>query len=379
MKMKTGMLLLVAGAMLARELRSQDRVRTPINIPDVPGYVTLKCDFHIHTAFSDGLVWPNIRAEEAWRDGLDAIAITDHLEYQPHKDDLPIKHNRSFEIARSHGDTLNLMVIRGSEITRQMPPGHFNAIFLKDSEPLATPEWRDSINAAVVQGGFVFWNHPGWTGQQADGIARWYAEHDELLAKGALHGIEVVNGDSYYPEAHKWCLEKKLTMLGNSDVHSPINLDYGTALGERRPLTLVFATNRSPAAVKDALVNRRTAVWFGNQVVGEQHFLLPLFQQSIKIHNPRLAIKGTGRVYAQVHNNSDIRYQLRRRGDLGDVVVPDALKLAPQRTTLVELRGRATAEPGRKTLSLPYTVENLLVQPNRGLDVTLAVDVEISK
>ncbi len=54
-----------------------------INIPDIPGYITLKCDFHMHTVFSDGIVWPTYRVNEAWEDGLDVIAISDHLEYQP--------------------------------------------------------------------------------------------------------------------------------------------------------------------------------------------------------------------------------------------------------------------------------------------------------
>ena len=44
----------------------QIRVRTEPKIPDIPGYVTLKCDFHMHTVFSDGNVWPPIRTEEAW-------------------------------------------------------------------------------------------------------------------------------------------------------------------------------------------------------------------------------------------------------------------------------------------------------------------------
>jgi predicted metal-dependent phosphoesterase TrpH len=120
----------------------------PIMIPDIPGYLTLKCDFHIHTVFSDGHVWPAVRSEEAWREGLDAIAITDHIERQPHKKDVNTNHNRSYEIARGPGAELDLMVIRGSEITRGMPPGHLNAIFLEDSEALAVPEWRDSIRAA---------------------------------------------------------------------------------------------------------------------------------------------------------------------------------------------------------------------------------------
>ena len=57
--------------------------RKEFRIPDLTDYKTLKCDFHIHTVFSDGDVWPTVRLAEAWEEGLDAIAITDHLEYNP--------------------------------------------------------------------------------------------------------------------------------------------------------------------------------------------------------------------------------------------------------------------------------------------------------
>ncbi len=59
--------------------------RQEILIPNIPGYITLKCDFHMHTVFSDGVVWPTVRVSEAWEDGLDAIAITDHIEGHPRK------------------------------------------------------------------------------------------------------------------------------------------------------------------------------------------------------------------------------------------------------------------------------------------------------
>ena len=130
--------VVVLGLQLAPAHDPVTRVRTAVNIPDVPGYVTLKCDFHIHTIFSDGLVWPTVRAEEAWREGLDAIAITDHIEYQPHKTDVSTNHNRSFEIARVTGKELDVLVIKGSEITHQMPPGHLNAIFLTNSMSLTS-------------------------------------------------------------------------------------------------------------------------------------------------------------------------------------------------------------------------------------------------
>ena len=71
-----------------------------LKFPDVPGYKTLKCDFHQHTVFSDGSVWPDIRVMEALMDDLDAISLTEHLEYQPHKDDIPHPDiNRSYNIA----------------------------------------------------------------------------------------------------------------------------------------------------------------------------------------------------------------------------------------------------------------------------------------
>jgi hypothetical protein len=137
--------------------------RREIHFPDIIGYKTLKCDFHIHTVFSDGLVWPTVRVDEAWEEGLDAIALTDHIEYQPHKKDIPTNHNRPFEIALSHAEKKKeLLLIKGAEITRDTPPGHFNAIFLQDIVPLDTNDLRDAVKAAAGQGGFVTWNHPFW-------------------------------------------------------------------------------------------------------------------------------------------------------------------------------------------------------------------------
>ncbi|MHC4570194.1 MAG: PHP domain-containing protein [Planctomycetota bacterium] len=83
----------------------------------------------MHTVFSDGQVWPTTRVAEAVREGLDAIAITDHIEYQPHKDDIPTNHGRSNQIAEGAAKKSNLLFPLAAEITRSTPPGHFNALF----------------------------------------------------------------------------------------------------------------------------------------------------------------------------------------------------------------------------------------------------------
>jgi len=356
--------------------RKDTRVRVDIEIPDVLGYKTLKCDLHIHTVFSDGSVWPNIRSEEAWREGLDAIAITDHIEYQPHEDDLPVSHNRSFQIAEPHGASLGVKVIKGSEITRKMPPGHLNAVFLQDSEVLDVEDWREAVRVAQNQGAFIFWNHPGWRGQQPDGVAKWYPEHTELFEGGMIHGIEVVNSREYYPEAHRWCLEKNLTMISNSDIHNPLNLDYHVHAGDHRPLTLVFAKENTLDAIKEALFARRTAVYSGNILVGEEPFLRAIFEESVTLRNSSVSIAGTGSAYLQIRNDSDLDYELVGGQEFAEISVPDQLVLQAHRTVLLRVASESEDLSGTKRFSVPYTVENLKIAPDTGMPVVF--DIEVS-
>lgn len=354
------------------------RARTPVNIPDVPGYLTLKCDFHIHTVFSDGYVWPTVRSEEAWREGLDAIAITDHIEYQPHKADVSTNHNRSYQIARKTGDELDLLVIKGSEITRQMPPGHLNAIFLTNSLPLATTNWQDQTRIAHEQGAFIFWNHPGWDAQLKDGKTVWYDEHSWLVEKGYLQGIEVVNGRDYYPEAHRWAIEKKLTMFSNSDIHPPIGHEYETHAGDHRPITLVFAKERTPEAIKEALFARRTAVYSGEQLIGDEQFLKPIFANAVKFVKPSVKITNKDKYFLQLANASDITYELERVGEVADLTTPKSLRLAGNKTVLFEVKAKANAANGTKQIAATYRVKNLLVGPDEPLTVTLPLEVTLA-
>jgi 3',5'-nucleoside bisphosphate phosphatase len=61
----------------AVRLGAQGPTRQLLPVPDLPGFHTLKGDFHLHTVFSDGNVWPTVHVQDAWRDGLDVIAFTE--------------------------------------------------------------------------------------------------------------------------------------------------------------------------------------------------------------------------------------------------------------------------------------------------------------
>mgnify|MGYP003319694779 CR=1 FL=1 len=63
--------------------------RREIVLPcQVNGYNVYKADLHTHSVYSDGWVTPQFRVKEAWLDGLDILAITEHIEYRPFENEM---------------------------------------------------------------------------------------------------------------------------------------------------------------------------------------------------------------------------------------------------------------------------------------------------
>ncbi len=305
--------LLTALILVSSQLLAQHGHNRQIEFPDIPGYKTLVCDFHQHTVFSDGNVWPSIRVQEALKDGLDAISITDHIEYQPHSEDIPHPdRNRSYQVAKDAAKNKNLIVINGSEITRSMPPGHANAIFLQDANELLVDDSVEVFRQAKKQDAFIFWNHPHWTSQAPDGIASLTKTHKYLLKNSLINGIEVVNSTSYSDEALQIALDYNLTIMGTSDIHGLIDWQYDVPHGGHRPVTLVFATEKSETALKDGLLNRRTVVWFNNTLIGRPEYLVPLIEQSVSVTTARYMAK-TSVLAVTIENDSDVDYIMENR------------------------------------------------------------------
>ena len=64
---------------MLRHSRQTSPERIEIMLPQVNGYNVYKADLHLHTIFSDGSVTPEYRVREAWYDGLDVVASTEHV------------------------------------------------------------------------------------------------------------------------------------------------------------------------------------------------------------------------------------------------------------------------------------------------------------
>jgi len=338
-----------------------------ITVPDTAGFRVLKGDFHIHTLLSDGRAWPTERVVEADGNGLDVIAITDHIEYRPNLGgpanmkngkvrniqfrDQNDDHNLSYELAKVEADKRKLLLVRGTEITKfKMPPGHFNALFIKDVNKIAAhgDDYRAMFKETVAQGGFLVWNHPGWQSPQHGGIepgapTTFTAGHDEIYKNGWMHGIEAFNGKEFYPVVTSWCTQRNLAIFANSDIHASEFEMYG-ARNPKRPVTLVLAREKTLESMREAFFAKRTIGWAADMIFGQEKWVRPLFDACVEIKKEggRLVFVNRGSIPARIAVGGQI------------------VQLGPLATA-------STGQPGATARTI--TVENWLVGKNKPLTV----------
>jgi 3',5'-nucleoside bisphosphate phosphatase len=343
----------------AQESTHSHALGTSLQFPNIMGYQTLKCDLHQHTVFSDGDVWPSIRVRESLMDNLDAISLTEHLEYQPHLGDIPNKdRNRSYQIALKEAKDHNLVIIRGSEITRAMPPGHSNAVFIQDANKLLFTNFLDAYKEAKNQNAFVFWNHPYETPKN-DYISFLNEVNKKLIDSNLIQGIEVVNTHNYSAEALQIAYDRNLTLMGTSDIHGLIEWDYkkgpkGTE--GHRPITLVFSKDRTQESIKSALFDRRTVVHYDNTLIGRDSLLIPLINECLVIkrsfYEPKSLV-----LTVVLENVSSCNFILQNLSQYTLV----------ENTDLIEIEGKST-------ITLQFKTKEILKQLDWSFNVLNAVN-----
>ena len=390
----------VGEVFVINDYKDMDRI---INFPNTEKYKVIVADLHTHSVFSDGAVWPNVRVEEAVRDGIDLLAITEHLEYQPHIDDIPHPdRNRSFDIAEDIAKNKDLTVINGAEITRMFPPGHINAIFIEDANKLIyldeakkseakeilkeVPEesltnyedlsWLEDaalaslwpVKSALIearnQNAFTFWNHPAWSSEEFIGQPMLREIHKEFFRDNLLHGIEVANGDGYSEEAFRIALEYGLTVLGTSDVHGLIDWDYPSSIGAHRPVTLILSESNSSDAIKSSLFSGKTVVWFKNNLIGLENNILELTNSYLKAKKVEI-LENSDIARVEIENVSDVRFIIQLLDQSSVVNESNLIEIAPNEKTVLQL------DNGIDKGSLDVKILNAFIAPNKNLLTTL--------
>ena len=366
-----------------------DETSRQIQFPDTAEFKTLVLDPHTHSSFSDGHVWPSVRVAEALFDGLDALAITEHLEWQPHRADVPHPdRNRAYEIALEANGDNELMIIAGAEITRALPAGHINALFISDANQLVKhPELEDqtdvrayyegagqwpaqeAVNAANDQGAFLFWNHAWWGSDFPNGMPKAPKFHKDNAKRNLIHGIEIANGDSYSEESFQIALDLGLTLIGVSDIHGLIDWDFVPHEGGHRPVTLVLAKEKSQASMREALFDGRTVVWFKNLLIGRKDNVQALLAASMIVKSATYK-KGSDILTLEIQNVSDASFQLQNMSGMTLTGSADIVDIEPQAVTTVGVRTGTRKDQ----LSIQFAVLNALTKPKKAAKFQLNID-----
>lgn len=360
--------------------------KDPRWFPDIPGYKTLAGDFHMHTVFSDGHVWPTLRVQEAARDGLDVISITEHTDYEGYADDIERNRERGYEIAAEEAKKRDILLIKGVEISPRVAPYHNNVLFATDLDAFPYGYMKDSKGTFVMkdniqksellapfeeaekQGAFVFYNHPsyGWW-VPSDDRELFTDIHQDLLKRGLLGGVEVVNGGRYNVIAHRMAMKYNLTMFGNSDAH------WGLPENSR-PITIVLAKDKSQDAIKEAIINRRTAVYSDNILIGRHADVDALFKASLNIIAKKIDAKNRPQLQIAIYNKSDMDFEVNFKTDyiLDHYPLGKATLKSKETTTL--LLDAVWEYPESTTLKVE--VQNIVTSPEEHLVTELVVPVK---
>jgi hypothetical protein len=263
--------------------------------------------------------------------------------------------NTSYEEALPVAQQYNLLLVKGAEITRDQPEGHHCALFIKDAKPLDVKDMMAAVEAAVKQGAFIQWNHPGWAVDKMPPLDI----QEELFKRGWLHGVEVFNDTEWYPPALKWGLEKNIALTANTDVHGLTAASYDLVKGQR-PMTLVFAQNRSLDALRDAMFKGQTAAWFGDHLAGKREYLDALFKAAVSAAAPH-AKDEKGRVYIEVTNRSDLLFVMKG----ADANLTETIRLAPRTVMQVQLQ--------KETKEVAVVITNLHTNQSESLTTALSI------
>jgi len=250
-------------------------------------------------------------------------------------------------------------------------PGHSNAVFVQDANKLLVDDAMDAFREADAQGAFIFWNHPSWLSQSDDGTPPLSDMHKELIEKGLLHGIEVVNHDRYSKEALQIALNYDLTIMGTSDVHGLIDWDYEVHHGEHRPVTLVFAEEYSKEGLKEALFDGRTVVWKEDLLIGKEEFLVPLIEGSLEITGSSY-IGDTSVLDVEITNHTGQRFIMENQSEYSLHHHADVFTLNPYSSTNIRVMTLERLDH----LSWPMKVLNGITAPDSSPVITLESSLE---
>ncbi|MCG8579647.1 MAG: Sb-PDE family phosphodiesterase, partial [Bacteroidales bacterium] len=130
-----------------------------------------------------------------------------------------------------------------------------------------------------------------------------------------------------------------------------------------RPMTLIFAKERSLSGLKEAMFDKQTVAWFANRLAGSEDLLKKLFEAALEVKKP---FRITEEVAAfELVNHTDLMIHLKNTKPAAGA--PKEVKVMPGSSVIMKcelLNGKAV---------LPYEVANFYT----GTQSVLKVEINV--
>jgi hypothetical protein len=222
---------------------------------------------------------------------------------------------------------------------------------------LYDPDLEVALRKVKEQGGIVIHNHPAWRRKTSDKTEF----HEKVYGEGLIDGVEVVNGQTFYPHIGRRCIDEKLTMFANTDEHSLISHRYGQ-VGCFRTMTIIFAKELTENAIKDAILKHRTIAYSGGNLIGDKSWLVEYLNAAVDCRVAKVNEKNNEHIY-MLTNQTSIPLRLRR----GKTIYV----LEPFKPIMVSIgKDKADVEAAKPL----FAVENMWVEDYEHPKVVLEID-----
>ena len=180
-----------------------------------------------------------------------------------------------------------------------------------------------------------------------------------MLDKALQSGINLFDTA---PSYSKW----KGQRLGSEEQFGTIPQEY------RDQITLMTKLeSRDPNKVKEeALIEKRTVVWFNNLIIGRVEFVEPLILESLQVIEASYK-KNSTVLEVVIDNHSDAKYCLEKLSEYTLHNYANLIKVPPYKQTVLQVK---TLE-SKEEIDLTFRVLNAVIAPKTNPDITLKVKV----
>ena len=133
----------------------------------------------------------------------------------------------------------------------------------------------------------------------------------------------------------------------------------GSLPRSQKVVDFIFAREKNEKALKKALLNGQTVVWYDKKLIGKSDHLLPLINSSLEIESAHY-INATTIAHVVISNNSDAPYTMRNQSEYDFYNGTNLITIPPHGSAIVDVR---TLTKKRK-FELQFEVLNALVMPD---------------